>query len=126
MNSHLLDTHALIWFAAGDKRLSPRAQAAMTDPSAEIFVSVVTHWEIKVKERRSREYLLPGAIEEVMEAAGFQPLPLEFETPRALAGLPDLHGDPFDRMLAAQALHHGLKLVTGDRALRRYPVETIW
>jgi PIN domain nuclease of toxin-antitoxin system len=122
----LLDTHVLIWFAAGDRRLKPHVRSSLTDPAAEIFVSVITNWEIAVKKRRSPEYLLPGPIDDIIERAGFRRLDLEFTTPRALDALPELHGDPFDRLLAAQALHHGLRLVTGDRALRHYPVEILW
>jgi PIN domain nuclease of toxin-antitoxin system len=124
--SLLLDTHVLIWFAAGDKRLKPDVRLALADPAVDIFVSVVTSWEIAVKQRRSPEYLLPGAIEEVIDQAGFRKLDLEFATPRVLDAFPQLHGDPIDRLLAAQALHHGLRLVTGDRTLRRYPVEILW
>lgn len=122
----LLDTHVLIWFAAGDRRLKPHVRSSLADPATEIFVSVITNWEIAVKQRRSPQYVLPGPIEEVIEQAGFRQLDLEFATPRVLDALPELHGDPFDRLLAAQALHHKLRLVTGDRALQRYPVETIW
>jgi PIN domain nuclease of toxin-antitoxin system len=116
----------LIWFAAGDRRLRPHVLSSLADPAVEVFVSVVTSWEIAVKQRRSRQYLLPGRIEDVIEQAGFRQLDLEFATPRVLDALPELHGDPFDRLLAAQALHHGLRLVTGDRTLRRYPVEMLW
>jgi PIN domain nuclease of toxin-antitoxin system len=122
----LTDTHALIWFAADDHRLSRAARAALVDPQQEVFVSVVCYWEIEVKRLRSSEFSPPEPVRALMDRAGFRPLGMDFDVPVRLAGLPRVHGDPFDRMLVAQALHHGLTLVTGDRALRRYPVPTLW
>lgn len=125
-SSLLVDTHVLIWFAAGDRRVSRRALSGLTDPETQVFVSVISRWEIAIKQRRSADYLLPGPITDVMDQAGFLPLDLEFPTPGVLEELPELHGDPFDRLIVAQALHHNLRLVTGDRTLRRYPVEILW
>lgn len=122
----LTDTHALIWFAADDRRLGRSARAALVDPMQEVFVSVVCYWEIEVKRIRSPEFAPPEPVRALMDRAGFRPLPLEFDVPARLSALPRFHGDPFDRLLVAQALHHGLTLVTGDAAIRRYPVETLW
>jgi len=122
----LADTHALLWFWAGDRRLSRIARAALANPDEEIFVSVVSHWEIEVKRRRHAEFDLPRPLIELMEEADFLPLAMEFATPARLANLPDIHADRFDRMLIAQALHHELTLVSGDRLVRRYPVPILW
>lgn len=122
----LVDSHALIWFARGDKRVGREAREALADPTRAVFVSVVTYWEIEVKQRRSAEFLLPEPLSSFMARAQFEPLDLHFDVPGRVSGMPNLHGDPFDRLLVAQALHHDLVLVTGDKAIRRYPVETIW
>lgn len=122
----LIDSHALAWFASGDRRISKAARDALTDPAQEVFVSVVTYWELEVKRRRSADFVLPEPVPAYMQRAGFSPLELEFDVPAQIAQLPDIHGDPFDRLLVAQARHHGLKLVTNDRMIRRYPVETLW
>jgi PIN domain nuclease of toxin-antitoxin system len=122
----LLDTHVLIWAASGDRRMSRRAAAALADPKNEIFVSVVTHWEIAVKQRRHVDFVLEEPLASVMDRHALAPLDLAFDAPARLRHMPSVHGDPFDRLLVAQALHHQLTLITNDRMIRRYPVETIW
>ncbi len=91
-----------------------------------VFVSVVSVWELAAKQRRSRDLVLPEPVTILMNRSNFLPLDFKFDVPSLLADLPDIHGDPFDRMLVAQALFHNLTLVTGDRAVRRYPVDTLW
>jgi len=122
----LVDTHALIWAGTGDRRLSKRAALALDDPENDLFVSVVTYWEITVKQRRHPAFVLVEPLRSTMERYGLQPLGLDFDVPEKLKSMPGIHGDPFDRILVAQALHHGFVLMTGDKAIRRYPVETIW
>jgi PIN domain nuclease of toxin-antitoxin system len=122
----LIDSHALAWFASGDRRVSKAAREALTDPAKEVFVSVVTYWELEVKRLRSPDFVLPEPVPAYMQRARFSQLNLEFDVPSRIAQLPIIHGDPFDRLLVAQAVHHGLTLVTNDRMIRRYPVETLW
>jgi PIN domain nuclease of toxin-antitoxin system len=90
-----------------------------------VFVSVITRWELVIKERRYGPQLgLPFDL--LMARSGFEPLDLRFDVPTRISALPDIHTDPFDRLLVAQALAEGLTLVTADHHVRRYPVQTFW
>lgn len=125
----LLDTCAFLWLAAGDAALSTAARAAITTPSNDLFLSSVAAAEIAAKYRRERLRLAaaPDELVPVMRRRyGITKLPLTESAALGVARLPDLHRDPFDRLLIAQALTHGLVLVTPDEAIRRYPVPTLW
>jgi PIN domain nuclease of toxin-antitoxin system len=125
----LLDTHAFIWWITGDRRLSDRARGAIGAAEHEVFVSAVSAWEIVTKARLGRLRITERVdrfVPEQLEANAFQALPLTMRHALGLAALPDLHRDPFDRMLVAQALAEQMPLVTGDRAVAAYPVDTIW
>lgn len=122
----LLDSHTLIWAGNGDRRLSRRAAAAITDPRNDLLVSVVTFWEIEAKQRRHTEFRLAEPLRTTMDRYGLLPLDLTFDVPSRLQEMPGIHGDPFDRMLVAQAIHHDLVMVTHDKMMKRYPVETWW
>ncbi len=125
----LLDTCTFLWIVGGAKELSSRAREAFADPANEVFLSAASAWEIAVKHRLGK-LPLPAALDEfvpVQRAAhGIEPLTVEEESALHVAKLPDLHRDPFDRMLVAQALVGGLVLVTPDDTIRRYPVRTLW
>lgn len=116
----LLDTNVLLWALAG----SPRIEAArdvILEPSNEIFVSVVSWWEIAVKTSIGK---LQGDVArmraEAMDVSGFLELPVKGGHAEALSTVPLLHRDPFDRMLVAQALSEPMRLLTGDSQLARY------
>lgn len=121
----LLDTHVALWALNGDAKLSRRASELIADPSNTISVSVVSLWEISIKNALRRKNANPltfSAAEalEQCERAGFAILPITAAHAVAMDGLDRLHGDPFDRLLAAQALTEPLRLVTHDRALAAY------
>lgn len=121
----LLDTHVFVWLGWGDARLSQRALDAVLAEDEVVFVSVISRWELLIKERRHGPQLgLPFDL--LMARSGLEPLDLRFDVPTRISGLPDIHNDPFDRLLVAQALAEGLTLVTADRQVRRYPVQTLW
>jgi len=121
----LVDTHVLIWLATGDKRLTRRAAETLSDPDQEVFVSVVSRWEIALKQRTAN-FRLSLPFDRLLSQSGYKGLDLAFDTPSLLDDLPDIHRDPFDRILVAQALLHDLTLVSGDQQIRRYPVPTLW
>ncbi len=125
----LLDTCTFLWIVGGAKELSSRAREAFADPANEVFLSAASAWEIAVKHRLGK-LPLPAALDEFVPAQraahGIEPLTVEEESALHVAKLPDLHRDPFDRMLVAQALVGGLVLVTPDDTIRRYPVRTLW
>jgi len=119
----LLDTHALLWWMAGDPRVPPRIEATLqADGTA--FVSAASIWEIEIKQARGR-LRVEGDLGEHVASAGLQPLPITFDHAVAAARLPARHADPFDRMLVAQARVEGLVLATCDRRVRQYDVRAV-
>jgi PIN domain nuclease of toxin-antitoxin system len=125
----LLDTCTFLWIVGGAKDLSPRAREAFADPANEALLSAASAWEIAVKHRLGKLPLPspPGEFVPTQRAAhGIEPLPVDEEAALHVAKLPDLHRDPFDRMLVAQALVGGLVLLTPDDPIRQYPVRTLW
>ena len=121
----LLDTHVLLWWRAASPKMSRRARAALTDLNNEIVISAATLWEIVIK-RSTGKLSFPDDLAQVLQEEGFALLPIGFLHLGALAALPMLHRDPFDRMLIAQAIAEGMPLVTADRAMRPYPVPVFW
>ena len=125
----LLDTCAFLWIAWDDPHLSPQARALFQDPSNELFLSSVSAWEISVKHALGK-LPLPEAPERMIprlrEVYGIHPLALEEAAIFGVVRLPDLHRDPFDRMLVCQAIAHGMVILTDDPMIRRYPVRCVW
>jgi PIN domain nuclease of toxin-antitoxin system len=119
----LLDTNALIWANSGHPRISGPARTAL-EYAHVVYVSVVSAWEIAIKQSRGK-LRLPESIEEGMRKSSFSPLPATFAHAEAFARLPIHHGDPFDRMLIAQAQVEGLTIITGDRAFEPYDVKLL-
>lgn len=125
----LLDTHALLWWLAGDDALSVTARAAMADDKNDIYVSAASTWEIATKYRIGK---LPGVaaiaddLEDVITDQGFLGLPVGLGHGQAAGALPGPHRDPFDRMLIAQALLDQLVLVSNERLFDDYKVGRLW
>ena len=125
----LLDTCTFLWIVGGASELSARAREAFADPANEALLSAASAWEIAVKHRLGRLPLPepPDVFVPAQRVAhGIEPLPLDEEGALHVAKLPDLHRDPFDRILVAQALVGGLVVVTPDDSIREYPVRTLW
>jgi PIN domain nuclease of toxin-antitoxin system len=125
----LLDTCTFLWLVSGSDELSAKARDAFVDPANEVFLSAASAWEIAVKHRLGRLPLPepPDAFVPAQRAAhGIAALAIDEEAALHVAKLPDLHRDPFDRMLVAQALVGGLVLLTPDEAIRQYPARTLW
>lgn len=124
----LLDTHAFLWFAAGDARLSRRARAAMEDDDAALYVSAASVWEMAIKASLGR-LVLPTTVDAYMAekvAKGYRTLPVTWTNAAAVQQLPFHHRDPFDRLLIAQARSDGFAIVTRDRVFRKYGVDVVW
>jgi PIN domain nuclease of toxin-antitoxin system len=120
----LLDTHVLLWWLADDPALSARARAAIGHTDNLVYVSAVTLWEIVIK-RSLGKLDLPGDWAEVLAREPFRRLPVTWDHALRVAQLPNVHRDPFDRLLIAQAMEEDLVLVTGDELLARYTAQTL-
>jgi len=120
----LLDTHVLLWSLAGDDRLGDRAVDLIEDGRNVVYVSAASIWEISIK-RSLGKLRVPGDVPTEVDAASFIRLPISFEHAVEVAALPDLHADPFDRMLIAQARTDRLTLMTDDALMQRYDVQLI-
>jgi PIN domain nuclease of toxin-antitoxin system len=126
----LLDTHAFLWWVSErGTRLSDRARELLSDGSNDVIVSMASVWEMSIKVGFGRMDL-PDAIERYvpdrLRHHAFDLLPIDLRHAFRAGALPPIHGDPFDRMLIAQAQLEGLALITADPAIGRYDVETIW
>ena len=123
----LLDTHTFLWWCWEDPRLSAAARAAIE--GNECFASMASFWEIAIKSSLGKLHL-PSAIErylpEQIALNGFETLEISLRQTMATAKLPLLHRDPFDRMLAAQAIEKDLAIVSADAVFERYGVTRIW
>ena len=120
----LLDTNALIWALGNDPTLDTRARAVIDDPDNDVFVSVVSVWEISIK-RSMGKLDVPANFVERIRNADYTPLLVTFEHAELAGGLPLRHRDPFDRMLVAQDQIEDLVLVTRDRYIGLYGVEVM-
>ena len=125
----LLDTHTLLWWLDGDRRLSRRARNVIADDDNSVLVSAASAWEISTKVRLGK---LPGAIEVAAELPAillqqnFEPLPITIVHALRAGNLPGPHRDPFDRMLIAQAQDEDLTLLSNERVFDAYGVRRIW
>ena len=121
----LLDTHVFLWYISADSQLPATLRDVIRDPVNEVYLSVASVWEAVIKYAIGKLPLQEAPAEYLpkqREAHRIAPLPVEEAAFVHLAGLPPLHRDPFDRILVAQALQHGLTLATMDDAVRVYPV----
>src|SRR5512132_1385915 len=124
----LLDTHVLLWWLADDPCLGEDARAAIADPGNGIWVSAASAWEIAIKKALGRLSLAAPAARDLPMALAendFSPLPISLDHALAVADLPRLHGDPFDRMLIVQATAESLTIVSADAMFGRYGVSII-
>jgi PIN domain nuclease of toxin-antitoxin system len=117
----LLDTHVLLWWLSDDQRLGERARGLIADPENTVYLSAVVLWEIRIKEAIGK-LDLPADFRTAVDSQGFTELPLTLDHTDALAELPLHHGDPFDRMLIAQARSEDLTVLTADHSFRKYEV----
>jgi PIN domain nuclease of toxin-antitoxin system len=120
----LLDTHVVLWWVSGHRRLKADARKAITAADI-VWVSSATAMELALKVSR-RRLRLPEPIAVTLAADDFTELQLTVAHAERLATLPVHHGDPFDRVLVAQAQIEGATIVTHDRAFEKYGMPVIW
>jgi PIN domain nuclease of toxin-antitoxin system len=125
----LLDTHALLWWFLDDQRLPSRIDALFDDPNNTLFVSAATSWELATKHRngklREAAYVVAN-LPDLVSRCKFTPLPITLEHGNRAGLLPGSHKDPFDRMLAAQAIVDDLGLVTLDPEMAKLGAHVVW
>lgn len=124
----LLDTQVFLWFLADQKKIPRHQRVAIHDAGNSVLVSAVAVWEIAIKASLGRLRLAADDLQRLptlIDAAGFDELPVLARHAAAVHGLPWLHRDPFDRLLIAQARTEGLTLVTADPAIRAYDVPVL-
>jgi PIN domain nuclease of toxin-antitoxin system len=125
----LLDSHALVWWFAGDERLPLTVRTLIDAENTQVYVSAASAWELGTKFRLGK---MPEAAElvlrffEIIENCDFKPLPVSVEHGHRAGLLPGEHKDPFDRMLAAQSIIEDMGLVTLDRALAGLGARVVW
>jgi len=125
----LLDTHAFLWFIAGDSKLSDKAKTSIEDDSNEKIVSMASMWEMAIKISIGRlkvsepfELLIPRQI----QINGFELLPIQFEHVCRVSSLPFHHRDPFDRLLVSRCMVEKCAIISRDTAFDSYQIKRLW
>ncbi|MEP7214973.1 MAG: type II toxin-antitoxin system VapC family toxin [Anaerolineaceae bacterium] len=125
----LLDSNVFLWSGSTPNRISTLARVALADPNNELLLSSVSPWEAGIKIATGRLVLpsaLPDFTRNVLSDLKLVELPVSIAHALKSAELPLIHGDPFDRILVAQALIEGVPIVSSDRRLSEYGVAVIW
>jgi len=119
----LLDTQVLLWAAGQPKRLPAAARRLLTDVRHELWFSAASLWEVTIKAQLGRAdfVVAPRVLRRGLLENGYRELAVTSEHAVQVEGLPDLHRDPFDRLLVAQAQCEGITLITSDAIVARYP-----
>ena len=120
---YLLDTQLLLWIAGVSDRLSATAEEVILDSSVRLFYSSVSIWEVAIKNglNRSDFGVHPARFREGLIDHGYFELPVRADHAIAIADLPTIHRDPFDRMLIGQATSESILLLTTDRVIASNP-----
>lgn len=125
----LLDTCTFLWMITDDTRLSQQAKTLFVDPENDVYLSVASTWEIAIKYSLNK-LSLPKPPQEYIPSKrqehDIDSLPLDEEATLYLTKLPDLHRDPFDRILICQAIVAGLIILTPDELITQYPLRSLW
>jgi len=125
----LLDTHAFLWWVDDASLLSPRARAAIRSAANECLLSLASCWEMAIKQSLGKLKLRPPLgqfIPDQLAANGFSQLAIELSHITRVSALAFHHRDPFDRLLAAQAVEEGLAIVSADPVFGKYGIKRVW
>tara|TARA_E500000178_G_C16675727_1_gene597131 strand:+ start:178 stop:576 length:399 start_codon:yes stop_codon:yes gene_type:complete len=128
-DGYLLDSHVLLWWWFDPDRLSTAVRELVIDPSTPVLVSAASVWELSLKHHQGKLPELSGVITDLpglLQADGFEALPISLAHGLRAGGYSQPHRDPFDRMLAAQAELDRLVLLTADPQLSSFPCQTLW
>ena len=121
---YLLDTHVVLWWLVEPKKLSKKSRTIIEDKQNNICVSSVSFWELSIKSALG-PVNIPHNLLALLRHENFEIMPLEAEEALSVGDLPDIHKDPFDRMLVAQAKYNDLVLITRDKIITDYPITFI-
>ncbi len=128
--SYLLDTSSFLWFASDDTGLSRQAKVILEDPNSNIYLSLVSVWELAIKPNLGRGFNLPrpfvAFIDAQLQEARFKILGINIDHIKRVADLPLIHRDPFDRLPITQCLAEDLSIITNDAAFDAYPIQRLW
>ncbi len=125
----LVDTCTFLWIASGSPRLSKTAAAVFLDRNNERYLSAASGWEIGIKYNAGRLPLPQRPdifVPMLRDGSGIASLDIDEESALHAGRLPALHADPFDRMLVAQAIVHGMTILTPDSEIEQYAVRVLW
>ncbi len=125
----LLDTHTLIWFDAGDSKLSTTARILIEDEDNHKLVSIASIWEMAIKESKGLLNLsvpFEDYIRQILSLEDFHLLNINLEHLNAIVTMPFHHKDPFDRLLIAQSMVEGIPILSKDSAFDAYSINRVW
>lgn len=125
MTTFLTDTHTLLWWLAGDRRLPRPIRDLIADHDNRVLVSAASAWEVAIKAALGK-LEAPDDLLEVVEESGLEWIPVEPREAYVAGGLPLHHRDPFDRLLVAQAMERSARLISHDDVFDRYGVPREW
>ena len=124
MKRLLLDTHVLLWWLSDDPQLGESSRQTIINPRNQVYISAASTWEISIK-KSIGQLTAPDDMDAIVESEGFEKLPITLFHGDQAGSLPELHKDPFDRMLIAQAQSEGLVIVTNDEKITQYKIRTM-
>lgn len=128
MSSYLLDTHTVLWMASNPDKLPAKVQDLLLAPTAKLFVSIASAWEVAIKLNLGK-LDLDGGIStffDICSANSIQVLNISKNALEALSNLPFIHRDPFDRLLVVTALTENLTMLSADKNIQRYKINYVW
>ena len=124
---YLLDTHAMLWYLRDSPELSASAHS-LIDKAEYVAVSIASFWEIAIKQSigKMQFCMTIPELESLCLDRDIQVLPVQSVVLEQIKSLPKIHGDPFDRLIIAQAQISKMTIITRDKMIPQYPVPTIW
>ncbi len=125
MTTFLIDTHALLWWLADERRIPRRTRDRIADPESRVLVSAVSAWEVAIKTALGK-LEAPENLLDIVEASGLEWIPVEPREAYVAGGLPVHHRDPFDRLLVAQSMERSIRVISHDDVFDRYDVPRTW
>jgi PIN domain nuclease of toxin-antitoxin system len=124
VSRYLLDTHTFLWWLKNSDKLGVKVREEISNPDNNIYVSAASIWEISIKKAIGK-LEAPSNLTSIVKQKGFDQLPITLEHGEGIGELPDIHKDPFDRILVVQAQKENLIIVTNDRIIPKYKVNTL-